>query len=584
VYLFLFRILFRARYAVILSALSVGAATVSAQSQAQSNAPTTAPIFRSQTNVVTLTIHATDGQGRPIDNLKRSDFIILEDGRPQRLLDFTPAFAQPAPTPAAPRPHEASAAAATTAPSPAALARPRYLMFVVDNTSTEFVNRQRGLAAIRRWISSVMQPNDMVGLAVIGEPTAIEQQFTSDRARLLAALDRFRPSAPAARTSFQSLLNELATCADLPDEAKVMCVRSAVSSFNIESRAQLISMVDNFVALIRLLGAFPGEKRVIYIGDGLLSQPGAVGSEAGAAYLGGSGFGAGTPDSYGNELFQELSHAAMRSNVTIYTLQTIGLEGSFEGEAGVRVQGANLAGISRATDDELRQRQDSMLTLAADTGGIAYQNSNDLTGLLSSAANDLEGSYYASYSPANRKFDGRFRTIRLRSARPGISLRTRKGYFARNVVPLEMEAAVVSVTPDDGSSVEPVAASVPPNGVPAGFAPLHYRVRVETQVPDSELKWRIEGKQRRDTLVIENALLAADGRVLLQKAEVTTASAGGTTGSAGPSAEHAHRQPNRVAYALDLLVPRGVYQWIVSFTEVSTGKVFVATLPVVAER
>ena len=54
------------------------------------------PRFTSGTNLVVLSATAVDRRGRPVTNLRSSEFRVLEDGRPQRLQHFTEAESLPA--------------------------------------------------------------------------------------------------------------------------------------------------------------------------------------------------------------------------------------------------------------------------------------------------------------------------------------------------------------------------------------------------------------------------------------------------------------------------------------------------------
>jgi hypothetical protein len=75
-------------------------------------------------------------------------------------------------------------------------------------------------------------------------------------------------------------------------------------------------------------------------------------------------------------------------------------------------------------------RQESLHTLAINTDGIALVNSNDLRKQIRRVADDLTSYYLIGYYSTNGKLDGRFRNIRVRSKRPGIEVRSRKGYRA----------------------------------------------------------------------------------------------------------------------------------------------------------
>ena len=79
----------------------------------------------------------------------------------------------------------------------------------------------------------------------------------------------------------------------------------------------------------------------------------------------------------------------------------------------------------------LRRRQDSLRTLAETTDGLAMLNSNDLRKQLRRIADDLTSYYLLGYYSTNSKLDGKFRSIKVRSKRPGIEIRCAAGLQRR---------------------------------------------------------------------------------------------------------------------------------------------------------
>jgi len=80
-------------------------------------------------------------------------------------------------------------------------------------------------------------------------------------------------------------------------------------------------------------------------------------------------------------------------------------------------------------DDHLGS-QHTMDNMAASTGGRSFKNSNNLALGLKTSIEDGSTYYTFSYYPDDKKWDGQFRTIHVKSSRPGITLRYRLGYYA----------------------------------------------------------------------------------------------------------------------------------------------------------
>jgi hypothetical protein len=131
-----------------------------------------------------------------------------------------------------------------------------------------------------------------------------------------------------------------------------------------------------------------------------------------------------------------IADAAMRSGVVVYAVDARGLVATRAiGDASVG------GGYDITTNPGERERielrameagRDAMRALAADTGGLALFNRNDLDGALKQALEDSASYYRLGYEPQGSPRDGRFRRIEVRvPARSGVRVRTASGYFAR---------------------------------------------------------------------------------------------------------------------------------------------------------
>ncbi len=68
---------------------------------------------------------------------------------------------------------------------------------------------------------------------------------------------------------------------------------------------------------------------------------------------------------------------------------------------------------------ELQRSQDSLRTLATETGGFAAVNRNDFTDAFARIVRENSSYYVLGYYPTNDRRDGRFRRIEVRVKRPG---------------------------------------------------------------------------------------------------------------------------------------------------------------------
>jgi len=77
-------------------------------------------------------------------------------------------------------------------------------------------------------------------------------------------------------------------------------------------------------------------------------------------------------------------------------------------------------------------KQETLVTLAADTGGKAFLDSNDLAGEIAQARDDVHSYYILGFYSTNEKEDGKFRRIQVKMQKPGLQAKLdyRDGYYA----------------------------------------------------------------------------------------------------------------------------------------------------------
>jgi VWFA-related protein len=122
--------------------------------------------------------------------------------------------------------------------------------------------------------------------------------------------------------------------------------------------------------------------------------------------------------------FRDIFEEANRSNASFYPIDPRGLP-TFDNPIGPDVP-------PNIVDDSamLRERLETLRTLALNTDGMAVLNNNDLDRGLRRIADDLNSYYLLGYYSTNAKLDGRFRTLRVRVKQPRVEVRARRGYKA----------------------------------------------------------------------------------------------------------------------------------------------------------
>ena len=197
-----------------------------------------------------------------------------------------------------------------------------------------------------------------------------------------------------------------------------------------DSLANGMSSLDALRQLVQSQVKLPGRKVILYLADGLtlpMDRRDAINSVIG----------------YAN-----------RVDVSFYAVDTQGLSlddplmqslAQLE-QAGAESAGNNLSPrIGHLEDDDLQltavaDKQLGMEELADSTGGFAVTNTNEIAQPMRRVMEDIRTHYELAYTPSATNYDGRFRKIEVRVARPHVHVQTRSGYFAVpdiNGVPLQ---------------------------------------------------------------------------------------------------------------------------------------------------
>jgi hypothetical protein len=115
------------------------------------------------------------------------------------------------------------------------------------------------------------------------------------------------------------------------------------------------------------------------------------------------------------------------------SLSNVDSQGNYLGRS---TMGRGTGGLSRTgteLDLSVNDALDShstMNTIADETGGRAFYNTNDLKGVIREGMRDGSTYYTLGYYPDNKNWDGKFRRILVKVNRHGVKLHFRQGYYA----------------------------------------------------------------------------------------------------------------------------------------------------------
>ena len=371
--------------------------------------------FIVDTKLVVVNVSVKDKSGKPITNLKKEDFQILEDGVPQTIavFDRQELSAEPlaplsfATRPGtieerAPAPPPAGAAVATSsARDPKRFQDRRLIALFFDLTSMEPPEQVRAQEAAIKFLQSQMTAADLVSVMTFTTKFRIVEDFTDDRESLIATLRKI------ATGEGSDLAGMAQTAADEGDDSGAFVADE--TEFNIFNTDRKLTALEDAA---RKLSVYPEKKALIYFSSGV--------------------------EKTGIENQSQLKatvNAAVRSNVAFYPVDARGLVATAPG-GNASDASPNGTGILTGTHQaslraSFNDSQETLSTLAADTGGKALLDTNDLTLGIRQAQDDIRSYYTLGYYPANAEPDGKYRRLKIQLVgKIQAKLDYRNGYYA----------------------------------------------------------------------------------------------------------------------------------------------------------
>ena len=327
------------------------------------------PTFRADVQYIEVDVRVTDRDGRVVRDLKKEDFVLLDDGRPQTISAITfvnlevesPVIRR---LPGAIEPDVATNAGGGR-------------MWVMLLGGMGLRRQPVGLRAqqvARQFVNQALGPNDEVAVVPVYGSMSSAQGFTRNRTLLLNAIDRQQgqpvvPVGDPTIVAFQ-VLEELS------------------------------------VRLGRIGG---GRKAVLFFDPPPLFQPpaGAKGVEAYFAQ-------------------RDALRAATRNNVAIYVVSTDGLTNRDLTSSSLPDQ------IGTLSDDGGIVAMAGLRLLAEETGGDVIVNSNDFEDGYQRFVREANQYYLLGYTPSVEHRDEKFPQLTVRVNRPGLTVRARRGYYGVN--------------------------------------------------------------------------------------------------------------------------------------------------------
>ncbi len=404
-------------------ALLLGMLAATAQQQNPTTPPAAAaagkPVtFTATSQLVEEAVTVKDKDGKAVEGLTAKDFVVTEDGVPQTVkfctyqkltedplepLPDIPAT-PPAPAPAAgAKPEVAAVTQVQITPEPPGEIRyqdRRLMVLYFDMSAMPQADQMRAQAAAYKFITKQMTPPDLMAVMDYdGAAVRVLQDFTADREKLLTVLTKLFIGEGQG-------LDELNADDSAADTGTAFGEDD--SEFNLFNTDRQLSALQTAV---RMLGQLNEKKVLVYFASGL--QLNGVDNQA---------------------QFQATTNAALKANVAFFTVDARGLVAApplgdaTHGSPGGK--GMYSGSSAMAFTNNFQKSQDTLYGLAADTGGKALLDNNDLSRGVEMAQKSISSYYIIGYYSSNMSLDGKFRRIKITLANDtGAKLEYRQGYF-----------------------------------------------------------------------------------------------------------------------------------------------------------
>ena len=467
------------------------------------------PVFKSKIEVIQLDVSVLDKHRQPVRGLTQQDFTIFEDNKPQPIVGFATFDADSTAPPATGWMKDVAPDVATNEYKESRL----FVLVMDDALIPQDPFAIKSSKAIAASIIDKLGPDDLTAIVFTGDNRKT-QDFTTDKNKLRAALDKFNPGLATYRFGLDSGLKD----DDLQFYQSTIRTLDAIADHlsTVAGRRKMVFWVSPGVAM-DIAGAVPTDKDGCPVPQrwdpktGSCASFGPTGGVPPPICITGPGTcGVGLPlGVYGQKLppfemtdltkrVDEVFRKAQRANVTIYPIDPNGLDGS-KNYLSTRLGPFNQGFAGHKATSQL----DFLTMTATNTGGRAILNTNEFDTGIKEVFAENDSYYFIAFEPTNAAADGKLRRLQVKVNRPDVEIRTRSAYYApeppktdkksdKNALPPETEAlrkAMGGILPMAGM---PMRASVAPFAVPGQrLSTVTVVLGITQPIPEAAAKGRI---------------------------------------------------------------------------------------------
>ena len=475
-----------------------------------SNAPNQKPVLHLTTRLVQVSVVAHDGHGKPIEDLTQSDFRLFDNGKEVKVEFFEKETAGVQ--------AEAPEVAPVGAPPIWSNRRSRagvpinLTILLWDALNTKPADQSRGRQQIIKFLRS-MKPEDRIALYALGDDLRVLHDFTSDASSLLRELQKKGNYTGTNTPTNDPPVSEEETTYDADIDAFLAGQDALFQSY--QTQDLVLRTTDALEAIAAHVASLPGRKSLVWVSDNFPLQ---------LSFLSPAGRPAETVGDWEfSENVKRATRALNDANVAVYPVDPRGVTTDL---AAVSTPGPR-PGQTRTSNMYTPTTTGSLNTATMEefatlTGGVAYHDTNDISGAIRTAMDDSKLVYTLAFTPDHGEWNNKYRKIKVEVKRSGVHLRYRSGYLATPVAPLDPAQKDHVLAEAQWSPIEASEIAMKFQAQSAGLVNGKPGVRFVILVDPAGLRFtEAEGNHSAD-LVFTLAQKAADGHLLFEETKTLT--------------------------------------------------------------
>jgi VWFA-related protein len=378
-------------------------------------------------NVALVRVVVRDSNGKVVANLKKEDFQLADERKPQIISSFSEE------TPASRAPTvDAGDVTSGGTPVKATNLPQRFVTLFFDDLHLSQQDAMFSQQATAKLFAAMGARDRFSIFTTSGE---VEQDFTGDRGKLEAAVQRILPhslaqgsggsppmtldeafmiAAAMDPTAMQVAIQDYFNCSGIspknPGAAQTAgnIVSAAAGRVLNIAEAEEQRTYQTLQALIRRMSVLSGQRVIVMMSPGFFVLP--------SMHL---------PEG-------EVIDRATKENVVINTIDARGLWVSSAYDASTPATTASVSPLKvQSTMTEEHTHFAPLADLADGTGGVYFHDRNDIDQGLLHAATEPEVSYVLGFAPQSLKLDGKYHNLKVTlTGKQKWGLQARHGYFA----------------------------------------------------------------------------------------------------------------------------------------------------------